>query len=127
MTNDKFEALIKELFDDCINTLCAKGREYQSTTKDGVNVFANFERAAGDLNLLREDVLWVYFSKHRDSISKFIKDLHNKSFEEIDKNLTEPIEGRIMDAINYLLILYGMVKDHRHNIGQNESNNTTLE
>jgi len=111
-----FEDNITELLANCKQVLCSKGREYQNTNKDDVNVFANFERASLDIGLSREQILWVYFSKHKDSISKFIKDLRTKDIEQIEENLSEPIEGRIVDAINYLLLLYGMVKDRRLNV-----------
>ena len=113
MNTQEFEKIINRLFDDCKDVLCSKGREYQSTQKEGVNVFANFERGGADLAMNREELLWVYFSKHRDSISTFIKDLRTKDLAEIDASVTEPIEGRIVDAINYLLLLYGMVEDRR--------------
>ena len=111
-----FEDNITELLANCKQVLCSKGREYQNTNKDDVNVFANFERASLDIGLSREQILWVYFSKHKDSISKFIKDLRTKDIEQIEENLSEPIEGRIVDAINYLLLLYGMEKDRRLNV-----------
>ena len=59
-------------------------------------------------------MLCVYFSKHRDSINTFIRDMENgKSVKEIEENLSEPINGRIIDAINYLLLLNSMINDRR--------------
>jgi len=114
MNTNKFEKEIEKLFDGCKDVLVNKGREYQSTNEEGINVFANFERIGESLGINRETALWVYFSKHRDSISTFIRDLENgKSIEDIEKDLTETINGRITDAINYLILLNSMVNDRR--------------
>jgi hypothetical protein len=110
MKTHKFEESIEALFGKCKDTLCAKGREYQNTKVDNSNVFANFERGAEDLDLMREEILWIFFAKHRDSISKFIKDLKKSDVSTVEENLTEPIEGRIMDAINYLFLLNAMIE-----------------
>jgi hypothetical protein len=114
MTTIEFEKEVDAIFSECKNTLINKGREYQSTEEEGVDVFANFARGAADVAINRESILWIYFSKHRDSLSTFIKDLQKgKSIKEIEKNLTEPINGRIIDAINYLLLLNSMINDKR--------------
>jgi arsenate reductase-like glutaredoxin family protein len=113
METKKFDIILATIFDNCKKVLCSKGREYQNTEKDDTNVFANFERAGLDLGMNKEEVLWVYFAKHKDSISKFIKDMRNKSIFEIEENLSEPIDGRILDAINYLLLLQAMISERR--------------
>lgn len=114
MTHEEFEKNINEVFTNCKKILIEKGREYQSTQNEGHNVFANFQRIGKDLNLNQESVLWVYFSKHRDSIATFIKDLEKtNSIEALEEKLTEPINGRILDAINYLLLLDSMIQCRR--------------
>ena len=114
MNTDQFDKEISEIFKECKNILVNKGREYQSTNDEGSNVFANFERISENVGVNRETALWIYFSKHRDSIATFIRDLENgKTIEDIEKNLSEPINGRLFDAINYLLLLNSMVNDKR--------------
>ena len=114
MNTHEFDQEINSVFNECQEVLVNKGREYQSTKNEGSNVFANFERISESLSINRESVLWVYFSKHRDSISTFIRDLENgKSVQEIEDKLTEPINGRITDAINYLLLLNSMINEKR--------------
>ena len=114
MNSKEFEINIDDIFEQCKSMLIRKGREYQSTKDEGVNVFANFERSANDLGLNRESILWVYFSKHKDSITTFIRDMENgKTVEEHEKNLSEPISGRIIDAINYLLLLNAMITERK--------------
>ena len=45
-------------------------------------------------------VLSVYLFKHMDSIRSYLK--HGQTF-------TEDISGRIADAINYLVLLHGLI------------------
>lgn len=75
----------------------SKGVEYAGND----NQFANFERLAETLGIDRERVLMVYLTKHMDGIHSWIK---------TRKEYSEPIEGRIEDAILYLTLLLAMVK-----------------
>ena len=63
------------------------------------NAFANFERIANSLGNTREEVLMVYLLKHIDGIISWI---------EGHKSQRENVTGRIIDAITYLCLLYGM-------------------
>jgi hypothetical protein len=84
-------------------TLESKGVEYQKLD----NVLSNFENNATDLGLTPYQIWSVYFSKHTKSIINAIK--KNPDNPE-DKSLSEPFEGRIIDAIAYLLLLNAMTK-----------------
>ncbi len=84
-------------------TLESKGVEYQKMD----NVLSNFENNASDLGLTPYQIWSVYFSKHTKSIINAIK--KNPNNPE-DKTLSEPFEGRIIDAIAYLLLLNAMTK-----------------
>ena len=64
--------------------------------------FANFERIGERLGLSREKVLSVYLEKHLDGIHAHI-DGHTSQREEVS--------GRILDAINYLMLLEGMLRE----------------
>lgn len=77
-----------------------KGAEYAGND----NAFANFERLSDQLGLTREQVLMVYLTKHLDGINNWIK---------TRKEFSEPIEGRIEDAILYLMLLHAMVKESK--------------
>ena len=103
------------MLEKCKGTLVSKGREYQNNkSEQETNVFNNFERGAHRLGLERETILLVYMAKHFDSVNTFIKDLQSgKSVKEIEAKLTEPINGRIMDLINYCLLLNSMINDKR--------------
>ena len=68
--------------------------------QDEDNVFANFERISDTLHISREKVLMVYLLKHIDGISAYIKG---------HKSQRESVEGRLTDAIVYLMLLWSMV------------------
>lgn len=118
MTKKDFEKIVDEIFSQCKDVLITKGREYQSNVQEGVNVFANFERGANLTGVNRETILFVYLSKHYDSISTYIKDQQLQR----ERKMTEPIDGRIIDAINYLILLYGMVQQKKRSISAKPPN-----
>ena len=66
------------------------------------NIFANFERVSGTLSVKREKVLMTYFLKHIDGIMAHI-DGH--------KSQRESVYGRLTDAMVYLTLLWGMIRD----------------
>ena len=63
---------------------------------------ANFKRVGEYLNLPPEKALMVYLMKHIDGITAYI-DGHQSQ--------REPVEGRIIDAIVYLFLLWGMLDE----------------
>ena len=102
MTRAEFEIFQKELFNDCQKMATSKGNEYAGTE----NTHKNFIRLGEKLDLPPEKVLMVYLTKHLDSIDSYVKGGMDP------KELTEPIRGRVIDAINYLVLLaaYDTVK-----------------
>lgn len=66
------------------------------------NAFRNFEGTSGDLNITREQVLWVFLKKHIDGIVAHING-HTSQREDV--------RGRIKDARMYLALLWGMLDD----------------
>jgi hypothetical protein len=89
------ELMVKEEFDISHK----KGKEY--TQGDRLD---NFKRLANELGIDAKKVLWVYLKKHLDSISNYIKE---------GKVYTEPIQGRIMDARVYLMLLRGLIEEEQ--------------
>lgn len=83
-------------------------REIQDTRSKGaaeyansdVNCFGNFDRLSATLGISPEQVLLVYLTKHMDGINSYVKG---------HKSQRESVKGRIVDAIVYLNLLYGMV------------------
>src|SRR5437899_1438897 len=87
----------------------SKGVEY--TGHEGQdNVHANFDRLARDLKLPPEKILMVYLTKHLDSIKTYVNRIDTPKNEPALPAPSEPIEGRIDDAILYLILLKGMVR-----------------
>ena len=68
------------------------------------NVLWNFENIAKTLGLSPMKVLSVYLMKHTSSLFNYFKD---------GKEYSESIEGRIMDIINYLLLLVCMIRTYK--------------
>jgi hypothetical protein len=91
----------KEIIPNIMRTRDAGQKEY---AQDIDNVFANFERIAKSTGMTREQVLWVYFLKHVDGISAYIKG---------HKSQREDVTGRITDATVYLWLLCGMIVEKR--------------
>jgi len=115
MTNEEFTQESKTLIKTCLITLGTKGVEYQSSKKGDDNVFDNFERAANDLGVDRIIPLKIYMNKHWDSICTFIRRLNsNQSLKEVEADMSEPINGRIVDLINYLLLMNSMINEERN-------------
>jgi len=99
MTNEKFYELVERVLDDCVDIMRSKGDAYAGKDQDK---FANFNRLASKLGLNRTKIWMVYFQKHMDALDSFLRGEYNDP---------EPIEGRIKDAVNYLLLLYGMIQE----------------
>ena len=103
MKYEEMERLQREIFDGCIQLREAGQKEY---AQDLNEAFANFHRGAHAVGIDRKQILWIYLSKHLDGITAAIKGHMSKS---------EPVYGRIMDAIVYLTLLYGMfLEDEKH-------------
>jgi hypothetical protein len=106
------------LFAECVRTLESKGADY--SPEEGA--FEDFERAAEDLALLPEEILWVYLTKHLQALRAYLVQLRTDAGDSrpsppdpgaevvgrIPREHSEPIRGRIVDAINYLAILDAM-------------------
>ena len=99
MTKEHFDELVENIIDDVLTTRNEGQKEYAHTTD---NVFANFERTGELLNTSPDKVLMTFLLKHIDGISAYTKG-HTSQREDVT--------GRIKDAIVYLMLLWGMVKE----------------
>ena len=97
MTKDQFDHLFTSIIDQVKSTRDDGQKEY---AHDEINVFANFERTARQLNTTREKVLMTFLMKHMDGIVAHINGHESQR---------EDIRGRVKDAIVYLT-LYSMVE-----------------
>ncbi len=98
MTLSDFNEMIDSVLDECRDIINSKGVAYSGVD----DKFGNFNRIGKKLGLDRKKIWSVYFNKHIDAIDAFLRGEYKDC---------EPIQGRIMDAINYLLLLYGMVEE----------------
>lgn len=80
----------------------AKGHSYAGNGDS----LANFKRNAERLGLSKYQIWGVYFNKHIDSINTAIQDNPTKPNDK-----TEGIEGRVIDAKNYLDILICLLRE----------------
>jgi hypothetical protein len=103
MNNTEFQKVIAQTFESMQKLTATKGEEY-AEGKTGSNQLQNFDRQAAELSIPPEKVLLVLLGKHMVSIQGWAN----------GRKMSEPIEGRIDDAILYLLLLKGMVtRRHR--------------
>ena len=93
--------IMDEIFTKCIDTHEDGQKEYAGDSND---VYANFKRVAKQTGQTETKTLLVYLLKHIDGICNYIKG------HEVQR---EPIEGRIVDSIVYLTLLWGMIKENK--------------
>lgn len=83
----------------CDELLTVKGHDYTQGAEGDYGRLKNFYTSAERLGLEPRQVLAVYMNKHISAIETFLQKGQVES---------EGIEGRIADAINYLLLLWKM-------------------
>lgn len=99
MTFEDFDKIQAKLLLEVAGMGSTKGKEYANS----VSRFANFDRAAEKNGVSRLVVANIFLTKHMDAIDSFIK--NGKIFS------TEGIHGRIVDAITYLTLIDGMIRE----------------
>ena len=100
MTTDELLNLVGEMVDKEEELLKSKGKDY-SGDKDTLQ---NFKSLSLLMEITPLQVWGVYFLKHVLAIMQFIK----------DKRLcSEPIDGRITDARNYLALLQALIEEKK--------------
>lgn len=105
MKKDEFKLLLAATFEQLNRLTDTKGEEYSGDDDQ----LANFKRLAEATLLYPEQAWLVLFTKHIDAI---------RSYCRTRKTLSEPIGGRIDDAILYLVLLKGLVHDYRVACGE---------
>ncbi len=103
MNGSDFRQLLVETHERLLSLTDTKGVEYAHSADQ----LANFKRLAQSLDLHPTKVLLVYLAKHLDAITAYSQalDAGRKPIE------SEPIAGRIDDAILYLILLKGLIND----------------
>jgi hypothetical protein len=97
-----FKNLLEERFEKTRKTYSRKMNEYATD----LDVFQSFKEGVGfSFQDTPEGVAWNYASKHFESIKNII----SKIPDEIPSQ--ELVDEKIGDAINYLIIIEGLIKE----------------
>ena len=100
MNNETFNEIISAAMEEAMDIMESKGKAYSGIG----DRLGNFNRLAAKTGVDRLKVWQIFFTKHIDAIDSYLRGEYTDS---------EPIESRIVDAINYLLILYAMHVDKK--------------
>jgi hypothetical protein len=99
MKSEDFYQFVKdEILPDCFKIMQTKGESYSGIE----DKLGNFKRCAKLANVSVEKAWFVYFVKHFDALSSYIREEYKDS---------EQIKGRIQDLINYLFLLSAILKE----------------
>lgn len=101
MNQKDFENLFEKTVAECRSLLVVKGGEYAGSA----DRLANFKRGSVDAGVSPLQTALIYWSKHVDSIKTYIRN----DAAGVKQVLSEPIEGRFDDAINYLILMKALV------------------
>ncbi len=108
MNGIEFEELLATTCNTLFDLTRTKGVEYANDADQ----LANFKRLAQQLDLHPTAVLFVYLQKHLDSIANYVRlAQHDGSYTS-----SEPISGRIDDAILYLVLLKALIECQKSDI-----------
>lgn len=102
MTNEKFQEAVCDEVRTCLELLLTKGKEYSGDRPEDDRL-VNFKLAAGLARCTEKQALFGMLCKHLASLSEMI--MTNGDYSEARW------KEKITDSINYLLILYAMVKE----------------
>ncbi len=93
----------REFMEACDKILAVKGADYanQERKDQSEQRLANFYSSAEFFGVTPFQALGQYWFKHLTAIFRFLKEGRVES---------EPIEGRLHDAVNYLLLLYKLIR-----------------
>ena len=96
MNQAAFEAYTANLLRQSADLLVSKGREYAGSE----DRLANFKRGAAATGTTAETVALIYLTKHLDAIQSYVRD---------GRMGAEPIQGRIADLLNYVVLLGALI------------------
>lgn len=91
-----------DILRECMQVMNTKGVDYAAGSEDRLY---NFRQAAADLDTSMEVVLYTYLWKHLSAIRRHCRGEDLRS---------ESLRDRIVDAINYLLILYKIDREGKN-------------
>lgn len=100
MDRKEFIQLLETNHQKIIDINTTKGHDYAGDE----DALSNFKDQAVDAGVTPVQVWSIFFGKHLAAIKTFVREGDVQS---------EPIEGRILDAILYLYLLMGLVEEDR--------------
>ena len=103
MNTKELNHIVDSTFNEINRLLKVKGGEYANSE----DRLANFRRGAALTGCTPLQVLFIYMSKHYDAVASFVQ----TSAAGQVRPSSEPIEGRIDDLINYLLLAKGLLAE----------------
>lgn len=103
MISEKFNKVVQNRIEQCLNLLCAKSAEY--ATEDRLH---NFKIAARIQNCQPETALAGMMCKHTVSVYDLIRDAENGIAIPFDL-----WDEKINDSINYLLLLSALIEERK--------------
>lgn len=98
-SREQVAQLMAEIFAECQKTRDVAQKEYAHKEE---NALANFEEAAAEVGITREQSWYMYAVKHWRGVAAWIKGFRSQR---------EDVRGRIKDLIVYLVLLWAMVDD----------------
>lgn len=102
MDYKKYNELTDKLIEEARQVSRDKGQDYTVGSQDAL---ANFKAVAERNGLDPMKVLGIYMMKHQDAIANYIR--------TGGQSESEPIKMRIIDNINYLCLLWGLIEENR--------------
>ena len=101
MNQTDFERYTKYLLSKSADLLITKGSEYAGSE----DRLANFKRGATATGVPQATVAFIYLTKHLDSVASHLRDP--------SRTLSEPIEGRLCDLLNYVILLAAILHEEK--------------
>lgn len=103
MTAEQFNVIVDAKLEDCRSEMVVKNADY-AAPEDG-DFLRNFYDTAKRTGTTPYQAWLVHFEKHIIAIERFCKSGGLSS---------EPIHGRTKDAINYILLLEGLIEESKN-------------
>jgi hypothetical protein len=100
MTRDEFQRLMADEYEKIVAINNTKGHDYAGDA----DALRNFKEQAQETGVTPVQVWNIFFGKHLKAIQTYVREGDVAS---------EPVEGRIQDAILYLFLLRGLVEEAR--------------
>jgi len=108
MTTEDFDKVIERRIELINSVMRSKNKEYASD-KDK---FHNFKSSTGiSFHSSQEKVAWEFMTKHLQSIKDMLDKVEKGGHSSVPS--VEYLEEKIGDAINYLILIEGMLKERK--------------